>query len=326
MRTRATTARQVVRVISTLLVIVGLAVLVGLNASDWYAQYLAARNISTFSAQFDDEDDPERLRCLEQAEVYNAKLAGKSPGDTVLPYDEQLTYRGEPMMGYVEIPRIALKLPVYHGTAEAELMSGAGHLEGSSLPIGGMGTHCVLLGHSGMANTRMFDDVRKLGIGDVFVIWTLNDPHAYEVYDVQTVLPDQVRSHIGIEDGEDLATLVTCTPYGINSHRLLVHARRCPYDEGAVASAGSVDTYANARSVPLALAVFMVALSACTGLAGRSLRRRRRAERDFKRALGGACRLASFADGPAHAQVREAKSKNRGFHAGPSRRRTIDWK
>ena len=254
--------------------------LVHLNVSDWLAQREAERNITRIQNLYPDENDPERLEYKRQAQLYNAVLAGNAGGDAVggangdgvLPYKEQLFYKQEPMISYIEIPKIAVKLPIYHGTEDNALMAGVGHLEGSSLPIGGVPSRCVLLGHSGMPNTRMFDDLHKLEPGDVFVIWTLGDPYAYQVVEAETVLPDQLLDRLGLEPGCDLATLVTCTPYGVNSHRLLVHAERCAYDGASVGEVG-VDAYLNARTGPL-IAAMLLLLAVATVTIARILRRK----------------------------------------------------
>ena len=212
---RRETVRRVVRALSLAVLLAGLAALVYVNASDWWAQYQADQHITEFSRIYDDENDPERLRYREQAVAYNAMLAGADPGMELMAYDEQLFYQHEPMMSYIEIPDIAVRVPIYHGTSESALMAGVGHLEGTSLPIGGESVHCVLTGHSGMRNTRMFDDLHKLEVGDQFVIWTLNEPFAYEVTGSETVLPDEVAGKLAVEPGRDMVTLVTCTPYGV---------------------------------------------------------------------------------------------------------------
>lgn len=145
-------------------------------------------------------------------------------------YDDQLNIAGNGIMGYVEIPKISVNLPIYHGTENDSLERGIGHLLGSSLPVGGGSTHTILSGHSGMASQKMFTDLGQLVIGDVFCLHVLNEALAYQVSEINTVLPHDT-SLLGIIPGEDLCTLVTCTPYGINSHRLLVRGSRIPYEE-----------------------------------------------------------------------------------------------
>ena len=148
-------------------------------------------------------------------------------------YDDQLDIAGNGIMGYVEIPKIQVNLPIYHGTDAEVLDRGVGHLLGSSLPVGGENTHTILSGHSGMASQKMFTDLEQLVSGDVFYLNVLNETLAYQVTEINTVLPYETDL-LGIVPGEDLCTLVTCTPYGINTHRLLVRGSRIPYEEATV--------------------------------------------------------------------------------------------
>lgn len=143
-------------------------------------------------------------------------------------YDSLLDVRGDGIMGYIEIPRISVNLPIYHGSGEEALSRGVGHLLGSSLPIGGYASHCVLTGHSGMARDKMFSDLELLEPGDTFYLHVLDETLAYEVRDIFTVLPEDC-SLIHIEGQHDYCTLITCTPFAVNSHRLLVRGERIPY-------------------------------------------------------------------------------------------------
>lgn len=181
--------------------------------------------------------DEARAEYLAQATAYNAMIArdaGASTPDvpdvgTIWRYEQQLTYQHDPMMSWVDVPSIGVSLPIYHGTTEDTLMNGVGHLEGTSLPVGGASTHCVLTAHSGMAGATMFDDIRMLHPGDLVLLHTMSDTLAYRVTGSEVVLPDEMGS-LKVEDGRDLLTLVTCTPYGVNDHRLLVHCERTTYD------------------------------------------------------------------------------------------------
>ena len=148
-------------------------------------------------------------------------------------YSDQLDIAGNGIMGYVEIPKIQVNLPIYHGTDAEVLDRGVGHLLGSSLPVGGENTHTILSGHSGMASQKMFTDLEQLVPGDVFYLNVLNETLAYQVTEINTVLPYETDL-LGIVPGEDLCTLITCTPYGVNTHRLLVRGSRIPYEEAAV--------------------------------------------------------------------------------------------
>ena len=154
-------------------------------------------------------------------------------------YDSQLDIAGNGIMGYVEIPKIQVNLPIYHGTDAEVLDRGVGHLLGSSLPVGGKNTHTILSGHSGMASQKMFTDLEQLSPGDIFYLNVLNETLAYQVTEINTVLPYETDL-LGIVPGEDLCTLVTCTPYGVNTHRLLVRGYRIPYEEALTLEEESV--------------------------------------------------------------------------------------
>lgn len=181
-------------------------------------------------------NDSEILEARAQAQDYNATLltvTDKAFSKETLEkaaesYDSLLNIRGDGIMGYVEIPAIGVELPIFHGTEETTLDRGVGHLLGSSLPVGGIGTHCVLTGHSGLAGQKMFSDLNKLKKGDVFYLKTLDETLAYMVLDINTVLPEDT-SKLAIDPNRDSVTLVTCTPYGINTHRLLVRGERIEY-------------------------------------------------------------------------------------------------
>lgn len=257
----ATARRRVPGALYLAGILASLGVLLYLNIADLAAQWEAERHISQMQQLYRDPDDPARLRYLEQARRYNARLSSGGQDAGLLPYRQQLFYKEEPMMSFLEIPRISVRLPIYHGVAENALMAGVGHWERSALPVGGKGTRCVLMGHSGMRNTRMFDDLRKLAPGDKVVAWTLDDPYCYEVEDVETVLPEEVAQRLGAQPGRDLLTLITCTPHGVNSHRLLVHARRCAYSPAEAGDVG-IDAYVNDRNLPLLAALAAIAADA----------------------------------------------------------------
>lgn len=210
-------------------VIAGLLVLTSPVIADIIETWRSTQSISTATSQVKSLPEDVSASLLGQAQAYNADLVAHTKSDGVLPYEQQLVANGSTMLCWVEIPKIDIRLRVYHGTGEDELMAGAGHIEGTSLPVGGASTHCAISAHSGMPTARMFDDLHDLENGDVFVLWTLDEPYAYEVTHMEVVEPGVVDP-LAIVPGEDLCTLVTCTPYGINSHRLLVQGRRCPYE------------------------------------------------------------------------------------------------
>ena len=186
---------------------------------------------TTYTAAIEDTDDAELTAQREAAEQYNAMLSGATitEGGASAPplaYAQQLTVGG--VMAYVDIPKINVYLPVQHGTDADTLESSVGHVVGTSLPVGGSSTHAVLSAHSGLASSKLFSDIDQLAVGDVFYIHVLGDTLAYKVDVIHTVLPTDT-SLLQIEEGEDLVTLVTCTPFGVNTHRLLVRGYRVPY-------------------------------------------------------------------------------------------------
>ena len=186
---------------------------------------------TTYTAAIKDTDDAELTAQREAAEQYNAMLSGAAitkggASAPPSPYTEQLTVGG--VMAYIDIPKINVYLPVQHGTGAETLEKSVGHVMGTSLPVGGSSTHAVLSAHSGMASSKLFSDIDQLTEGDVFYIHVLGEVLAYKVDAIHTVLPTDT-SLLQIEDGKDLVTLVTCTPFGINTHRLLVRGRRVPY-------------------------------------------------------------------------------------------------
>jgi sortase A len=181
--------------------------------------------------------DNERISLARQAaENYNALLAkgvatafsDEQLNAAAVSYKDLLNVNGDGIMGYLEIPAIELNLPIAHGTDSKTLEKYIGHVVGTSLPIGGSGTHAVLSGHSGMASQRMFTDLHELNTGDLVLLHVLGETLAYEVESMETVLPENV-SGLSIEPGEDKLTLITCTPIGVNTHRLLVHCKRVEY-------------------------------------------------------------------------------------------------
>ena len=186
---------------------------------------------TTYTAVIADTDDAELTVQREAAQQYNAMLSGATitEGGASAPplaYAQQLTVGG--VMAYVDIPKIGVYLPVQHGTDAETLEKSVGHVVGTSLPVGGSSTHAVLSAHSGLASSKLFSDIDQLAVGDVFYIRVLGEVLAYKVDAIHTVLPTDT-SRLQIEDGKDYVTLVTCTPFGINTHRLLVRGHRVPY-------------------------------------------------------------------------------------------------
>lgn len=193
-----------------------------------------------YQEQVEQVDDSAIRKAKELAIAYNeaiqpgAQMSDAFSNDALLwaseDYKNQLNVTGNGIMGYVNIPSINVHLPIYHGTDSKTLEKGIGHLLGSSLPVGGTTTHSILTAHSGMANQKMFSDLPQLKIGDVFYLEVLGETLAYQVDQIKTVLPYDV-TYLSIEEERDLCTLVTCTPFGVNTHRLLVRGTRIPYEE-----------------------------------------------------------------------------------------------
>ena len=219
----------------------------------------------------------ERERILLQARAYNELLAHESPelpADQVEPYEDQLIFDRDPMMSWVEIPSINVDMPIYHGTSEEVLMAGVGHLEGTSLPVGGTSSHCVLTAHSGMRNLSMFDDIHALKEGDLVLLHTMGQTLAYKVVGSEVVWPDEIES-LAIEPGADKLTLVTCTPYGVNDHRLFVHCDRTEYvEQEAVEQKGLLARHWGRREVAALVVVAAMALVLLDVVVHRARKRR----------------------------------------------------
>lgn len=210
--------------------------------SNLYNQEHQSQIQTAYREVLEQTDTSELVRIREQAIAYNAAITPGTVEETYSQeaiqtasenYVNQLDLSGTGIMGYVEIPTIGVDLPIYHGTGSDSLDRGTGHLLGSSLPVGGESTHTIITGHSGMASQKMFTDLEQLQEGDVFYLHVLDETLAYQVDAIHTVLPHDT-TYLGIVPGQDLCTLVTCTPTGVNTHRLLVRGRRIPYEEMAV--------------------------------------------------------------------------------------------
>ena len=182
--------------------------------------------------QTKDMSGAERKAMLDAAHAYNERLVTNSDrwhmtDEQKREYDATLDVTGTGIMGYVTIPRIKVKLPVYHGTSDGVLQIAAGHLAGTSLPVGGATTHAVVSGHTGLPSARLLTGLDELKKGDTFAFHVLDETYTYQVDQISVVLPSEI-SKLNIEPGADYATLITCTPYGVNSHRLLVRGHRIP--------------------------------------------------------------------------------------------------
>lgn len=218
---------------------VGLSVLLYPTISDYWNSFHQSRAIATYADSVAEMDEQDYEEMWNAAQEYNEKLFETGHGlglkkKEKKEYNKLLNVSGTGIMSYIEIPKIKCSLPIYHGTDEGVLQIAIGHIEGSSLPVGGVNTHCVLSGHRGLPSAKLFSNLDKLEEGDIFMIRTLDQTLTYEVDQIRIVLPDEVDD-LKIEEGKDLCTLVTCTPYGINTHRLLVRGHRVANREEAEA-------------------------------------------------------------------------------------------
>lgn len=258
--------------ISTIIVVAVLLVGVGLLAyptvSDWWNSLHQSRAISGYIEAVNDLSPEEYERIWTDAEEYNASLLGKIQtfqlnDQEQAYYDSQLNIEGNGIMAYLEVPAINVKLPIYHGLDEGILQVAIGHIEGTSLPVGGESTHCVVSGHRGLPSARLLTDLDRISEGDVFMFHTLNETLTYEVDQIRIVEPSDTKD-ITIEPGKDLATMITCTPYGINSHRMLVRGHRVPTIDAdrVVAEAEQISPFVVAATIgiPVMFVVLVVAL------------------------------------------------------------------
>ena len=231
-------ANHLMTIVLVLVLLAGLSLLLYPSVSDYWNSFHQSRAIASYAEEVAQIDDDTYDRFWVEAQTYNETLPGK-PNRYILTEEERTEYEslldisGTGIMGYIEIPAINCSLPIYHGTDEGVLQIAIGHIEGSSLPVGGESTHCVLSGHRGLPSARLFTDLDQLVVGDSFIIRVLDETLTYEVDQIRIVLPEEL-SDLEIEEGKDYCTLVTCTPYGVNTHRLLVRGHRIENAEEAV--------------------------------------------------------------------------------------------
>ena len=222
--------KHTVTILLFLVLLAGLSLILYPTFSDWWNSMHTSKVISDYVNLIQELDEDEYMGLLEAAQAYNESLLDRSNGYTTTPeqkaaYPGLLNFSGNDVMGYVEIPNINVSLPIYHGTEEAVLQMAVGHLDWSSLPIGGESTHAVVSGHRGLPSAKLFTNLDRLREGDIFYIRVLDEVLTYEVDQILIVDPRDV-DELMIKKGKDYCTLFTCTPYGINSHRLLVRGHR----------------------------------------------------------------------------------------------------
>lgn len=223
------------------LLLAGVGLMAYPTVADWWNRMHQSRAVASYIEQTEDMGAAERKQLLAAAREYNQRLEASAQSDQMTrwnaamrpseadrqAYEHILDVSGTGIMGYVTIPRLKTRLPIYHGTDDAVLQIAVGHLPGSSLPVGGEGTHAVVSGHTGLPSARLLTGLDEMRKGDTFAFHVLGETYTYQVDEINTVLPDDF-SHLNVDPSADYATLITCTPYGINTHRLLVRGHRIP--------------------------------------------------------------------------------------------------
>ncbi|MGN1458528.1 MAG: class C sortase [Acutalibacteraceae bacterium] len=212
-----------------ILLMMGVGLFMYPKVSNWISVYTAKTEICSYDKAVQQLDNTDKDKLIKEAQEYNKALA-KNDGNKLkkFNYDRILSISGS--MAYIDIPKINVYIPIFHGTNDEELEQGVGHMKGTSFPVGGESTHSVIAGHTGLPTAEIFTDIDQLVKGDIFYIHVLDEILAYKVDQIKVVLPDETDD-TQIFQGEDYVTLLTCTPYGINDHRLLVRGTRIPYDK-----------------------------------------------------------------------------------------------
>ena len=229
--------RNLLTVVMAAGMMVGVFLLIYPSVANYWNSFHQTQAIASYSESVSNMSKEDYSKVLDSAREYNKKLAETGMRWNMTEtqraeYEKGLTIEGTGVIAFVSMPKFHIKCPIYHGTDEVILQIAVGHLEASSLPVGGESTHCLISGHRGLPSARLFTDIAKMKEGDVWTIRVLNETLTYECDQIRTVLPDDL-SELQIEEGKDLCTLITCTPYGINTHRLLVRGHRIPNVDGA---------------------------------------------------------------------------------------------
>lgn len=225
-RAKASAGSIVLNIVIAVCVIAGIGLLAYPSVADWYNRSHASKATADYVKTVDNISAQEAARMLSEAEAYNRDLffmqdRWRPEEDDTARYESILDVTGTGIMGYVEIEKIDVKLPIYHGTSDTVLQIAAGHMEGSSFPIDGNGVHSVISGHSALPSAKLFTDLVKMAEGDMFSVTVLDKTRWYEIVSIDTVLPEEFDG-LALDPDRNLCTLMTCTPYGVNSHRLLI--------------------------------------------------------------------------------------------------------
>lgn len=227
-------------IVLILIMLAGLSLLLYPSFANWWNSLKQNQAISDYTAALEEMEPADYTKMFEDAAAFNEELRKlKFPlmdYDEVPGYYDQLNITGKGIIAYIKIPKINVELPIYHGTSEGVLQVAVGHLEGTSLPVGGESTHCVFSAHRGLPSAKLFSDLDEMDVGDTFYVTVADQTLTYQVDQILVVLPTEVEP-LYVQEGLDLCTLVTCTPYGINSHRLLVRGHRV---DGRAINAGRV--------------------------------------------------------------------------------------
>ncbi len=255
-------------VILVVILLAGISVMLYPSVSDWWNSMHATRAIASYVEAVEELTEEEKEEILETARQYNESLPNGAnftvSDEQYATYESILDISGTGIMGYIQIPSINVNLPVYHGTEETVLQIAIGHIAGSSFPVGGVRTHCILSGHRGLPSAALFTDLDKLTEGDVFTVTVLDQTITYQIDQIRIVLPEETEE-LAIVDDKDYCTLVTCTPYGVNTHRMLVRGSRIENINGevaVVADAVRIPTYIviPAVGIPLLFLMLLVML------------------------------------------------------------------
>lgn len=261
--------KNLINIFLAVIVLAGLCLLLYPSFSDWWNSMHQSRAIAAYVETVDAMSQEEIDEILNAAREYNERLWHRQ-NRWVLSEEEQAEYEslldvsGNGIMGYINIPVIGVNLPIYHGTEESVLQVATGHLSATSLPVGGPGTHAAISGHRGLPSARLFTDLDQLKVGDIFTVSVLNEVYTYQIEQIVTVVPEDT-SQMNLYQGEDLCTLQTCTPYGVNSHRLLLRGRRIEDVDGALMAASEAIRVPNyivipAVGIPILFLLLAVAL------------------------------------------------------------------
>ena len=267
----------------------GLGLILYPSVADWWNSFHQSRAVAAYAQKVANLDNSEYERILTEAEAYNNNLANSGINWTMseeelAAYEKELDITGTGIMGYLTIPKIDVELPIYHGIDDTVLQIAIGHLMETSLPVGGPSSHCVVSGHRGLPSAKLFTDIDKLVEGDTWTVNILNKTLTYEVDQIRVVEPTDL-SNLQIEQGKDYFTLVTCTPYGINTHRLLVRGHRVENAQGeanVIADALQIEPVYIAPFVAIPFIVLLlIIMLVSTGYMKRRKKIRKKAEAEF---------------------------------------------